>query len=188
MRLNGVGWLLWAFLVLGIAIPVWVFWSGNHPLAAADRVELCQRIRAPAEALVPRPDGFAGPNQDEARASTGYCRLRFPPRDGAGSRTEGPQLSVIVTSQRTFAKGDLRARTDRFMEVNVNEMKASGNAPEQIKGPWRTGVVVTSRGGKGIDLHIEDEGVLLFIASSNIPRDSVVQFAAAVAKALRQRA
>jgi hypothetical protein len=36
-------------------------------------------------------------------------------------------------------------------------------------------------------VHIEDDGVLMLIASSNIPRDSVVQFAMAAAKALRQR-
>ena len=186
MRLNSLGFLLWAILVLGIAIPIWMFWSGGHPLAAADRFELCPKIRASSEALVPRPDGFTGPNADEARASTGFCRLRFPPQDGAGGRGEGPQLSVSVTSQRTFARGDLRARTDRFMEVNVNEMKASGNAPEIIKGPWRTGVVVT-RGGKAIDVHIEDEGVLMFVTSSNIPRESVVEFAEAAAKALRKR-
>ena len=149
MRLKSFGWLLWIFLALGIAIPVWMFWPGNHPLAAANQFELCPKIRAPFEALVPRPDGFAGPNADEARTSTGLCRLHFPPQDGAGSRAEGPQLVVIVTSQRTFAKGDPRGRTDRFMEVNVKEMKASGNAPEIINGPWRTGVVVSSRGGKG---------------------------------------
>jgi len=188
MRLNSFGFLLWAFLVLAIAIPIWIFWSGGHPLAGADRIDLCPKIRAPSEALVPRPDGFSGPTADEARTSTGFCRLQFASRDGAGtSRAEGPQLSVSVMSQRTFARGDLRARTDRFMEVNVKEMKASGNAPELIKGPWRTGVVV-SRGEKGVDVHIEDEGVLMFITSSNIPRESVVQFAAATAKALRQRA
>jgi hypothetical protein len=190
MRPNSYGWLLWVFLALAIAIPVWMFWPGGghlHPLAAADRFELCPKIRATSEALVPRPDGFAGPNADEARTSTGFCRLHFPPQDRAGSRAEEPQLLVIVTSQRTFARGDLRARTDRFMEVNVKEMKVSGNAPEDIKGPWRTGVVVT-RGGKAVDVHIEDDGVLMLIASSNIPRDSVVQFAMAAAKALRQRA
>jgi hypothetical protein len=187
MRLNSFGWLLWTFLALAIAIPVWMFWPGGHPLAAANQFELCPKIRAPFEALVPRPDGFAGPNPEEARASTGFCRLHFPPQDGRGGGAEGPQLLVIVTSQRTFAKGDPRGRTDRFMEVNVNEMKASGNAPEVIKGPWRTGVVVT-RAGKAVDVHIEDEGVLMLIASSNIPRESVVEFAVAVAKALRQRA
>ena len=187
MRPNSLGWLLWVFLALGIAIPLWMFWPGNHPLAAANRFELCPRIHAASEVLVPRPDGFAGPNADEARASTGFCRLQFPPQAGVGSKAEGAQLLVIVTSQRTFAKGDPRGRTDRFMEVNVNEMKASGNAPEIIKGPWRTGVLVSSRGGKGIDVHIEDEGVLMLVASSNIPRESVVQFAAAAAKALRQR-
>jgi hypothetical protein len=187
MRPNSLGWLLWVFLALAIAIPVWMFWPGNHPLAAANRIELCQKIHAPSEGLVPRPNGFAGPNADEARASTGFCRLNFPPQVGAGNRGEGPQLVVLVTSQRTFAKGDPRGRTDRFMEVNINEMKASGNAPEIIKGPWRTGVVVISRAGKGVDVHIEDEGVLMLVASSNIPRESVVQFAAAAAKALRQR-
>lgn len=187
MRLNSFGLLLWTFLALAIAIPIWMFWPGSHPLATANRFELCPKIRAPSEALVPRPNGFAGPNADEARTSTGFCRLLFPSQDGAGSRADGPQLLVIVTSQRTFAQGDLRARTDRFMEVNVNEMKASGNAPEIIKGPWRTGVVVT-RGGKAVDVHIEDQGVLMFIASANIPRESVVEFAVAAAKALRQRA
>jgi hypothetical protein len=77
-------------------------------------------------------------------------------------------------------------RTDRFMEINVKELKVSGNAPELIKGPWRTGVVAT-RGAKAVDVHVEDEGVLMMIASSNIPRESVIQFAMAAAKALRQR-
>jgi len=45
-----------------------------------------------------------------------------------------------------------------------------------------------TRGGKAVDVHIEDEGVLILIASSNIPRASVVEFAVAAAKALRQRA
>jgi hypothetical protein len=187
MRPGSSGLLVWSFLVLAIAIPIWMFWPGGHPLKGANQLELCPKIRAPSEALVPRPDGFAGPSPDEARSSTGFCRLHFPPQPGEGSRTGDPKLSIIVTSQRTFAKGDLRVRTDRFMEVNVNEMKASGNAPEVIKGPWRTGVVVT-RAGKAVDVHIEDEGVLMLIASSNIPRESVVEFAVAVAKALRQRA
>ena len=190
MRPNSYGWLLWVFVALAIAIPVWMFWPAGgrlHPLAAADRFELCPKIRAASEALMPRPDGFAGPNADEARTSTGFCRFHFPPPDRAVTRAEEPQLLVIVTSQRTFAKGDLRARTDRFMEINVKEMKVSGYAPEEIKGPWRTGVVVT-RGGKDVDVHIEDQGLLMLVASSNIPREGVVQFAVAAAKALRQRA
>ena len=187
MRLHSVGWLLWAFLVLAIAIPVWYFWSGNHPLAAADRVDLCPKIRAAAEALVPRPDTFAGPNADEARTTTGVCKLGFPPQAGTAAVEASPQLTISFTSQRTFARGDLRARTDRFMEVNVNEMKASGTAPEAVKGPWRTGVVVSARGTKSVDMHIEDQGVLLFVYGKNLPRESVVEFAMAAAKALRQR-
>jgi len=188
MRANSsVGFLLWGFLVFAIAIPIWMFWSGNHPLASADRFELCPKIRGPIEALVPHPDAVTGPNADEARTSTGFCRLQFASPAGGGSRSDGPKLSVSVMSQRTFAKGDLRARTDRFMEVNIKEMTVSGNAPEIIKGPWRSAVVV-NRGGKGVDVHIEDEGLLMFIVSSDIPRENVVQFAAAAAKALRKRA
>jgi hypothetical protein len=73
------------------------------------------------------------------------------------------------------------------MEINLKELKVSSKTMEIIKGPWRTGVVA-DRGAKAVDVHIEDEGVLMFIASSNIPRESVVEFAVAVAKALRQRA
>ena len=187
MRPNSYGWLLWAFVPIVLGVPIWLFWPGGHPLATSSKFDLCPKIRAPAESLVPRPDGFAGPTPDEARTSTGFCRLQFPKPGGAGKDAEGPQLSVIVTSQRTFGRGDPRARTDRFMEVNVKEMKVSGNAPEDIKGPWKTGVVVT-RGGKAVDMHIEDDGVLMFITSSNISRESVVQFAMATAKALRKKA
>jgi hypothetical protein len=182
--MRSSGWLLWVFLALGIALPVWMFWPGGHPLAAADRFDLCQKIRAPSEALLPRPDGFVGPTPDEARRSTGFCKLHFP-QAGAGSGADGPQLSVMVTSQRTFTKSG-GGRTDRFMEINVKELRVSGNAPEIIKGPWRTGVVAT-RGAKAVDVHIEDEGVLMLVFSSNIPRESVVEFATAAAKALRQR-
>ena len=187
MRLHSVGWVLWAFLVLAIAIPVWLFWSGNHPLVAADRIDLCPKIRAAVEALAPRPDTFAGPSPDEARTTTGFCKLGFPKQAGSASAEASPQLTIAFTSQRTFAQGDLRARTDRFMEVNVNEMKASGMAPEAVKGPWRTGVVVSARGTKSVDVHIEDQGVLLFVYGKNLPRENVVDFATAAAKALRQR-
>ncbi len=156
--------------------------GGGHPLAATMGFDLCARLGPqPAPEL---PDVTATPqaripDMSAGRASTCYWPI-------AGQPAPREVWLVLSTHQSLRADGNHRG-TAKFVEVFLEESRASGAEVAPATGPWRSAATLRSRGGRDFQLLAEDDGVVLWFSGRGLERDTLITFAAAVARRLRAK-
>jgi anti-sigma factor RsiW len=177
VRLTGVGLLV--FTVLIFVLLFRVLGPDEHPLALQRDVLLCealgaevwQALGAAASAGLP---GLATGNPD----GRSVCELHPVPPAGQ------PLARVMLTTEADLRYRNLGQSLGRHINTFVAELKASGWEVLEVQGPWRRTHAFTGPGSETV-LLIEDQGVFLWISSTDVPLERLLTFAQAVTEQLR---
>jgi len=176
---GGIGliFVLAAFLV----IPLWTR-NANHPLSGRTAIDVCGLLEDAMLMKLPEPpvkrqSQFPG----QVGTAPAVCFAELPAADGA------PRfVQVAVTTQRMLSAEGRAAKTDRFVETWLAEAEVDGAELEPVAGPWRRAALVRERRGqRKLDLLADDAGVVLWISSRGLDRQSVLSLAEAAARRLR---
>lgn len=183
-RPAGVG-----ILAVGVLLLVFALQSvrgGSHPLAAVADFDLCARLGPQPAAALPalRATPTAKiPGMGATHSATCYWPIAEA-RGGAPAR----HLWLVLTTQATSRLDGNHGGTARFVELFLEETRATGVDVTEAQGPWKRGATIGSRGGDELQLLAEDDGVVLWLSARGVERADLVVFAAAAATRLRGKA
>jgi hypothetical protein len=182
VRLTGVGLLV--FTVLIFVLLFRVLGPDEHPLALQRDVPLCEALGAEVwQALgAAASAGLPGPATGNPDGRS-ICELHPVPGGGAPS-ARLPLVRVMLTTEADLRYHNLAQSLGRHMNTFVEEMKASGWEALEVQGPWRRTHAFTGPGSETV-LLIEDQGVFLWISSTDAPLERLLTFAQAVTEQLR---
>lgn len=182
VRLTGVGLLV--FTVLVVVLLFRVLGPDEHPLALQRGVDLCEALGAGVWGTL-GPAAGQGTAQPPAANPEGRSICELAHSAGTGTRPAGQPLArVMLTTEADLRYQNLGQSLGRYLTGFVAEMKASGWEPLEVQGPWRRTHAFAGLGGETV-LLIEDEGVFLWISSTEFPLDGLLVFAEAVTERLR---
>lgn len=192
---QGTRWQRGAFRPAGITIVVvgalllYIAWQyvrgGGHPLSITVGFDLCSRLGPqPAPAL---PDIAAKPQaQIPGVGADRFSSCYWPVAAERGEPSPRDIGLVLMTHQAMRVQG-MHSGTAKFVETWLEESRADSAEVVAATGPWKTGATIHSRGGKGLELLVEDDGVVLRFYSHGVERDALITFAAAAARRLRAK-
>jgi len=164
--LLGVGLLL-------LALPLWMLGGDDHPLAGADKIDLCARLPAWPEAGTT----LSAPLSPVV-GSTGACNVV--------DEQDEVVVEVVLTSTRSLS-ADGAQRTSKLFDTWRKEVAASGVIGlSDVAGDWKQ--AIEYRNGASQQLLVEDDGILLLLQSRSRDAPALQAYGRAVAAALRSDA
>jgi hypothetical protein len=172
-RWAGGGLMLVALLSVLLLAPVWRNRDIDHPLSAAQGLDLCPLLPVP-----PAPFDVAGRRGPATIAEGSICTLKLP--DGAGF------LRVSLVSTRDASSGGGAQRTRKVFDTWLKEVIVSG-ASEVREQPGAWAMASSYRLGNDHQMLVEDHGVMLVLVSNRLDADALSAYARAVQTALRTR-
>jgi len=182
----GIG-LLVGLLAL-LLTPLWLFSVGGHPLANAPAPRLCAYLETGPLRRVDRlalslNDGF---ERGQGDAGWPKCTVQLESW-GSEPPGTGPTLDATLISERALRATDPRSSTEKYIEVWVDEARASGARVEKLAVPWLEGALLEySAESPKVQVVGEDDGIVLLIRGGGISSDQVLLFAGDLAERLRQ--